>query len=62
MYPYKISFLEQLLPEGNSRWVAYAQKARLDFKNDFRHLDRIVFSDGCVLRTNGAVSEHNARV
>lgn len=62
MFPYKISFLQQLLPADYSKRLQYARHVRHELRNDPQYLDRIVFSDECLFHTNGVVNKHNARV
>lgn len=62
MFPYKISFLQQLLPEDCLIRLNYAHHIRRELRNDSGYLDRVVFSDECVFHTNGVVNKHNARV
>lgn len=62
MFPYRISFLQQLLPEDYPLRLAYAQHIRRELRNDSGYLERIVFSDECIFHTNGVVNKHNARV
>lgn len=62
MFPYKLSFLQQLGPDDYSLRLNYAYHIRRELRNDSGYLDRVVFSDECVFHTNGVVNKHNARV
>lgn len=62
MFPYKIRFLQQLLPREYRRQLDYAQHVRLELRNDSRCLYRILILDECVFHTIGVVNKHNAEV
>ena len=62
MFPYKISFLQQLLPNDYAERLQWAQHCRRELRIDSQYLSRIVFSDECLFHANGVVNNHNARI
>ncbi len=62
MFPYKISFLQQLLPNDYQSRLEFAQHFRHEMRNDPGYISRIVYSDECLFHNNGVVNKHNARV
>ena len=62
MFPYKLSFLQQLGSDDYPLRLNYENHIRRELRNDAGYLDRVVFSDECVFHTNGVVNKHNARV
>ena len=62
MFPYKISFLQQLLPNDYTERLHWAQHCRRELKNDPLYLSRIVFCDQYLFHANGVVKNHNARI
>ena len=62
MFPYRISFLQQLLPRDYVDRLNWAQHCRREIRRDSQYLSRIVFSDECLFHTNGTVNKHNARI
>lgn len=62
MIRYRMCFLQQLLLSDYTLRLAYAQYIRRELKNYSEYLEKMFFSDECIFHTNGAVSNHNARV
>ncbi len=62
MFPYEISFLQQLFPNDYRQRLQWAQNCRREIRNDPNYLTRIVFSDECFFYTNGVVNKYNARI
>ena len=62
MFPYKISFLQQLLPNDYRQRLQWAKHCRREIRIDPNYLSQIFFSDECIFHTNGVVNKHNARI
>lgn len=58
MFPYRISFLPQLLPDNCPRQLPYAQPTRFELRSDSGYLDRIGLADECVIYTSRVVEKH----
>ena len=62
MFPYKISFLQQLSTRVYGERLQWSQHCRTEMEVDPQYLSRIVFSDECLFHTNGVVNKHNVRI
>ena len=62
MFPYKISFLQELHRRDYVDRLNWARHCRREISRDSQYLSRIVFSDECLLHGNGTVNQPNARI
>ena len=62
IFPYKISFLQQLLPNDYAEWLQWAQHCHRELRIDPQYFSRIVFSDECLFHMNGVVINRNERI
>ena len=52
MFPYRISLLQQVLPNDYQKRLEFAQHYRREMRNDAGYMNRIVFSDECLFHTS----------